>query len=90
MSADFETGSLPLTHKDFKLALPERAEGVEVDLFFGRDLPRVGCWQSLYQSPVDKRAGDLQWRTVHEALATNRYLVHLDLSTGDGCPFCSQ
>ncbi|TWW53858.1 Transposon TX1 uncharacterized 149 kDa protein ORF 2 [Takifugu flavidus] len=26
----------------------------------------------------------------HGAIATNRYLVHLDPSTGDGCPFCSQ
>ncbi|TWW77691.1 Transposon TX1 uncharacterized 149 kDa protein ORF 2 [Takifugu flavidus] len=34
--------------------------------------------------------GDLQWRIVHGAVATNRYLVHLDPSTGDGCPFCSQ
>ncbi|TWW74457.1 Transposon TX1 uncharacterized 149 kDa protein ORF 2 [Takifugu flavidus] len=58
--------------------------------FFGAGSSPGGCWRSLYKPPVDKRTGDLQWRIVHGAVATNRYLVHLDPSTGDGCPFCSQ
>ncbi|TWW77612.1 Transposon TX1 uncharacterized 149 kDa protein ORF 2 [Takifugu flavidus] len=58
--------------------------------FFGAGSSPGGCWRSLYKPPVDKRTGDLQWRIVHGAIATNRYLVHLDPSTGDGCPFCSQ
>ena len=57
---------------------------------FGNGSSPRGCWRSLYKPPVDKRTGDLQWRIVHGAIATYRYLVHLDPGTGDGCPFCSQ
>lgn len=68
-------------------------EGVRVSTwtgFFGRGSSPGGSWRSLYKPPVDKRTGDLQWRIVHGAIATNRYLVHLDPGSGDGCPFCSQ
>ena len=58
--------------------------------FFGMGSSPRGCWRSLYKPPVDKRTGDLQWRIVHRAIATYRYLVHLDPGTGKGCPFCSQ
>lgn len=57
--------------------------------FFGPDFSPKGCWQSLYKPPIDKRTGNLQWRIVHGAIATNRHLVHLDPSIGEGCPFCS-
>lgn len=56
--------------------------------FFGRKCSPGGCWRSLYKPPVDKRTGDLQWRVVHGAIATNKYLVHLDPGGGDKCPFC--
>nr|XP_040053522.1 uncharacterized protein zgc:113625 isoform X1 [Gasterosteus aculeatus aculeatus] len=58
--------------------------------FFGRGSSPERCWRSLYKSPVDKRTGDLQWRIVHGAIATNRYLVHLNPGLGDSCPFCSR
>ena len=29
----------------------------------------------------------LQWRIVHEAIATYKHVAHLDPSTGVGCPF---
>ncbi|MCI4376030.1 hypothetical protein PGIGA_G00183470 [Pangasianodon gigas] len=57
---------------------------------FGNDSSPKGCWRSLYKRPIDKRTGDLQWRIVHGAIATNRHRVHLDPSVGEGCPFCSE
>ncbi len=58
-----------------------------IDFFGAVSSPR-GCWRSLYKRPIDKRTGDLQWRIVHGAIATNRYVVHIDPSVGVGCPFC--
>lgn len=48
----------------------------------------IGCWRSLLKPRFEKRVGDLQWRVVHAIGATNRYLVHFNPGTGDGCPFC--
>ena len=92
-STDFET----LGKKDIYFlcvkVLNLREGGVKVsrwtEVFGVRSSPK-GCWQSLYKPPGNKRAGDLQWRIVHGAISTNRYLVHLDPNTGDACPFCSQ
>lgn len=58
--------------------------------FFGVLSSPRGCWRSLYKHPIDKRTGDLQWRIVHGAIATNRYVVHIDPSVGVGCPFCKE
>ena len=58
--------------------------------FFGPGKSPKGCWRSLYKLPLDKRTADLQWRVVHGAVATNRYIAHLDPGQDDGCPFCSQ
>lgn len=32
--------------------------------------------------------GDLPWRIVHRILATNRHQALLNVSDGEGCPFC--
>ncbi len=59
----------------------------------GLDSSPEGCWRILYKYPVNKRTGDLQWRIVHGAVATNRYVVHLNPSVGVdwvGCPFCTE
>ncbi len=58
--------------------------------FLGTNSSPRGCWRSLYKRPIDKRTGDLQWRIIHGAIATNRHVVHLDPSVGVGCPFCSE
>lgn len=39
---------------------------------------------------LDKQKGNLQQMMVHEAIVTNRYLVHLNAGTGEGCDCCSQ
>lgn len=57
---------------------------------FGPDQPVKGCWRSLYKMPIDKRTGDLQWRIVHGAIATNKHVAHLDSIQGKECPFCIQ
>lgn len=53
-------------------------------------LPHVKNWRLIYKAPVPKRSGDLQWRIIHGAIATNRHLAHLDNALGEGCPFCGQ
>ncbi|MCJ8730194.1 hypothetical protein PDJAM_G00181370 [Pangasius djambal] len=47
---------------------------------FGNDSSPKGCWRSLYKRPNEKQTGDLQWRIVHGAIATNRHRLHLDPS----------
>lgn len=54
--------------------------------FFGILSSPRGCWRSLYKRPIDKRTGDFQWRIVHGAIATNRYVVHIDPSVGVAVP----
>ncbi|TWW77693.1 Transposon TX1 uncharacterized 149 kDa protein ORF 2 [Takifugu flavidus] len=94
LSVDFEgVGRKDLYILAVKVRNLRSLEGLKASgwtSFFGAGSSPGGCWRSLYKPPVDKRTGDLQWRIVHGAVATNRYLVHLDPSTGDGCPFCSQ
>ena len=57
---------------------------------FDQGVSPRGCWRSLYKAPIDKRTGDLQWRIVHGAMATNRHLAHLDPEVEEGCPFCGE
>lgn len=40
---------------------------------FGSVASPKGCWRTLYKPPIEKRSGDLQWRTVHGLIATNRH-----------------
>lgn len=47
-------------------------------------------WRVLYKPPLDKRAGDLQWRLIHGILATGRLLHKIDPSISSECVFCSQ
>ncbi|KAJ8362758.1 hypothetical protein SKAU_G00115890, partial [Synaphobranchus kaupii] len=54
----------------------------------GPDSSPKGSWRVLYKVPIDKKSGDLQWRIVHGALATNRHKAHLDPTVGEGCAFC--
>ncbi|KAK0148421.1 Transposon TX1 uncharacterized protein [Merluccius polli] len=93
-STDLETlGKKDLYLLSVKVLNLRSLAGVKVSRwteFFGVGSSPRGCWRSLYKPPVNKRTGDLQWRIVHGAIATNRYLVHIDPNTGDGCPFCSQ
>jgi hypothetical protein len=37
-------------------------------------------WRGLYKPPVPKRSGDLQWRILHGALATNSWLARVEPS----------
>lgn len=93
-STDFETlGKKDIYLLCVKVLNLRSLAGVKVSRwteFFGMRSSPKGCWRSLYKPPGNKRTGDLQWRIVHGAIATNRYLVHLDPNTGDACPFCSQ
>ena len=58
--------------------------------FFGPCLFLKGCRRSLYNPPIDKRTGDLQWRILHGVIAMNWYLAHIDPCTAEGCLFCGQ
>ena len=59
------------------------------ELFGQGNVPK-GRWRSLYKPPIEKRSGDLQWRLVHGAIATNRHKAHLDPTVDGGCIFCSE
>ncbi len=90
---EFESlGKKAIYHASVKVLNLRSLAGVKMsrwtEVFDVGSSPR-GCWRSLYKAPVDKRKGDLQWRIVHGAIATNRYLVHLNPGTGDSCPFCT-
>ena len=90
---DFEVfGRKNLYRLSVKLTNLNSLDGVKASKWGSlvRDSPQGAIGSNLYKPPVDKRTGDLQWRMVHGAIATNRYLVHLDPSAGDGCPFCSE
>ena len=45
-------------------------------------------WRTLYKPPLKKRTGDLQWRILHGAIATNAFLSVLNRSVLNECPFC--
>lgn len=45
-------------------------------------------WRVLYKPPVSKRCGDLQWRVLHGAIASNS-LVSKFTETVLLCPFCN-
>ena len=47
-----------------------------------------GGWRCYYKGPLQKRSGDLQWRIVHGAIASNVHLAHFDSGRNTECPFC--
>ena len=57
---------------------------------FGEDSGGRFRWRVFYKPPTQKRTGDLQWRIVHGALATNQFLARLDPGVGEGCFYCGE
>lgn len=57
---------------------------------FGPNFPLRDQWRSLYKSPLEKRIGDLQWRLVHGAIATNSHVSHLNPIVRRECAFCGK
>uniref|UniRef100_A0A3B3HMN0 Reverse transcriptase domain-containing protein n=1 Tax=Oryzias latipes TaxID=8090 RepID=A0A3B3HMN0_ORYLA len=51
----------------------------------GEDVPH---WRVLYKAPIRKRTGDLQWRILHGAVASNSFISVLNPTVSDCCPFC--
>jgi len=47
-------------------------------------------WRSLYKPPLSKRAGDIQWRLLHCAIAVNAFISVLNPEVVADCPFCSK
>ncbi|KAL6465181.1 hypothetical protein MHYP_G00253140 [Metynnis hypsauchen] len=47
-------------------------------------------WRVLYKLPVPKRSGDLQWRIIHRATATNQHTAHFVQGVDTNCPSCSE
>ncbi|MGH0168929.1 UNVERIFIED_CONTAM: hypothetical protein FKN15_063720 [Acipenser sinensis] len=47
-------------------------------------------WRVLYKPPLDKRAGDLQWRLLHGILATGRFLHRINHDISSIYDFCQQ
>ena len=45
-------------------------------------------WRLLYKLPLNKRAGDLQWRILHGAVAVNSFISVIKPTSGKKCPFC--
>ncbi|KAK0155418.1 Transposon TX1 uncharacterized protein [Merluccius polli] len=46
-------------------------------------------WRLLYKPPISKRVGDLQWRVLHLAIPTNRFVSRFNPDVMPTCPFCS-
>ena len=67
-----------------KAKLCNRAESVWTERLGGLS-PQ---WRTLYKPPLKKRTGDLQWRILHGAIATNAYLSVFTHSVLNECPFC--
>lgn len=47
-------------------------------------------WRALYKPPVEKRTGDLQWRIIYGAIATDRHVAHLNTAVKGDCRFCGE
>ena len=45
-------------------------------------------WRILYKPPLKKRTGDLQWRILHGAVASNAFISILNPTVLNKCPFC--
>lgn len=51
---------------------------------------REPVWRVLYKLPLTKRVGDLQWRILHCAVSTGRFLHRVDPSISAECCFCGE
>lgn len=47
------------------------------------------AWRCLYKPPIPKRSGDLQWRVLHCAVATNNFVSKFNGMVLSTCPFCN-
>jgi len=47
-------------------------------------------WRALYKPPVEKRSGDLQWRIIYGAIATDGHVAHLNSAVKGECRFCGK
>nr|XP_006812501.1 PREDICTED: uncharacterized protein LOC100374304 [Saccoglossus kowalevskii] len=47
-------------------------------------------FKDCYETPVINKYGDLQWRIVHGAFPTGRFLFKARLNNSDKCPFCDE
>ncbi len=72
-----------------KVALKER-QPLKWTRSFGPNFPLREQWRSLYKFPLEKRSGDLQWRLINGAIATNRYVSRLDPAVRGECEFCGE
>ena len=43
----------------------------------------------LYKPPLKKRTGDLQWRVLHGAIASNAFTSIINPAVSNQCPFCN-
>ena len=46
-------------------------------------------WRVLYKPPLRKRTGDLQWRVLHGAIASNAFTSIINPAVSNQCPFCN-
>lgn len=46
-------------------------------------------WRCFYKPPIPKRSGDLQWRILHCAVATNSFVSKFNAMVSSACPFCN-
>ncbi|KAL6464153.1 hypothetical protein MHYP_G00264700 [Metynnis hypsauchen] len=67
-------------------ALTEVREHCWHDLLGGQSMAGFR-WRVLYKLPVPKRSGDLQWRIIHGAIATNQHTAHFVQGVDTTCPF---
>lgn len=45
-------------------------------------------WRVIYKPPLKKRTGDLQWRVLHGAIASNSFTSIINPAVSNPCPFC--
>lgn len=57
--------------------------------FLGAGQSAAPSWRTLYKSPIPKRAGDLQWRILHCAMATKVFLARLGGGVSNLCTSCN-
>ena len=47
-------------------------------------------FSKIYCKPVAKQDGDIQWRILHDALASCRRLRRMGYRETNSCPFCGE
>lgn len=46
-------------------------------------------WRVIYKPPLKKRTGDLQWRVLHGAIASNSFTSIINPAVSNQCLFCN-